>query len=114
GAQLEPKKIVRPEGKDDRRRLYFGKRSMTEKLYRNTAGKCGEIELRNLGKARQVRHHQDHLLLVAAQIGEHLGVFRLEKFNRPMPERSCALPHSDESPHPPKKRGRVPLLILHI
>ncbi len=51
---------------------------------------------------------------VLPQKGEHLGVFRPEKFNRAAREGLEILAHGDDPPHPPKERGEVLLLILDV
>jgi hypothetical protein len=67
-----------------------------------------------LREPRQVRDHQNLLLLVLPDKREHFVVRGMQEFQRPAPERLELLALRDHALHPPQERMRVVLLRLHV
>ncbi len=73
-----------------------------------------EIELDVLNVARQIRDHEDDLVLEAAHEGKHTRVRRVKELDRAASERTEALPERDEALGPPEQRVRVRLLRFDV
>jgi len=73
-----------------------------------------EIERDALGEPGQVRDHEDTLVLVAAQKGEHLGVLRVQELNPAATEHRMTVTKRDETAHPPQQRVRIAVLRLDV
>src|SRR6185312_15454444 len=74
----------------------------------------GEIQLDELDEAREVRHHQDRLVVVAADEREHPVVMRRQHFHSATTECLETAAEGEESLHPPEQRARVVLLCFYV
>ena len=89
-------------------------RLLPHDLHRHALLVPREIELDRLREARQIRHAQHRLVLVLAQVREHLAVARLEEAERAAAEGLVAPAHRDESPRPLQQRRGAAQLRLHV
>ena len=105
---------MRPEGQRVRAAADLREAVAAEELDRRRAGEEREVQLGVLGEAREVRHHQDALPVVAADEGEDAVVRRVEELDRAAAEGAVALAQRDQPPHPPEQRVRVALLRLDV
>jgi len=75
-------------------------RGVAEELDGDRPAELAEVELDTLDEAAQIHDHQDELVLVTAQEGEHLAVRRPQQLERAASERVVALAQADEALHP--------------
>ena len=104
-ANGKPVEGMRPKHDGVARFSNPGKIVLAENFREPAAGEAGKIKLSGLRKARKIDHHQDGLMVVAPQEGEHLGIVRIEKFERAARQRLEIFAHGNYAAHPPQKRG---------
>ena len=69
-----------------------------------------EIQLHVLRKAREIRDHQDDLLLIAPKKRQHFAIGRTQEFQRSAAQRLELLALLDQVLGPPQQRVRIVLL----
>jgi hypothetical protein len=87
---------------------------LAEELHRLGALEARQVQLNELGEARQVRHDQHALLAVAAHVGEHATVLGVQELQRPSAEHLVALAQGEHAAHPPQQRAAVLGLSLDV
>ena len=112
--QCKPVVGVRGQGEQVRELANAGEVRLAEELHRDHLLKLGEIQLHELGVAGEVGHHQDPLVPVAPDVGQDLGVGRMEELQAPLPESAEALPEGHEPLHPPEEGVGIVELGLHV
>ena len=105
GAEDKPVMRVRAECNQIRRFLNRGEIVLAKDLHQAATGKTGKIDLRRLGKAGEIHHDENSLLLMPPKKGKDLWVFRMQKFERAAREGLEIFPHRDDAAHPPEQRG---------
>src|ERR671916_3523468 len=73
-----------------------------------------EVQLHRLGRAREVRHAQDSLVLVLPQVGEDLAVAWVQKLKGSPPEGLVRLADGYDPLHPVQERARAAPLRLDV
>ena len=87
---------------------------MTEELARDESSPRREVELAVLRETREVRDHEDLLVLVAAHEREDTVVVGGQELDVAAPEHVVAVAKRDDPSHPPEQRVRVRRLRLDV
>ncbi len=83
-------------------------------LDRDQAGVRAQIQFDGLEAARQVGDDEDRFVCVAAQVGEHLAVGRIDELERSAAEDAVLLAHRHQPLHPVEQREREALLRFDV
>ncbi len=73
-----------------------------------------QVELDGLRRARQVEHAQHHVVIMLAQIGQHLAVARAQEGQVAVAEGVMGLAHGDHALGPVEQRAGVSLLRFDV
>ena len=114
--RLQPEPIENMRTQSDEVRLCANGRELrvAELLDRRHPLERTEVQLCVLRQTRQVRHHQQHFILVSADEGQHLAVIRVKEFQRSAAKGLEPLPLGDQAPHPPQVGARILEPRLHV
>ena len=114
--RLQPEPIENMGTQSDEVRLRANGRelSVAELLNRRHPLERTEVQLGVLRQTRQVRHHQEHFILVSADEGQYLAVIRVKEFQRAAAKGLEPLPLGDQALQPPQVGARILQPRLHV
>src|SRR5579863_5019409 len=101
---------MRSEGQQVRLLADCRKSSLAKELNRRHALEPTEVQLDELHETREVRDHQDALVVIGADEGQDARIVGAQKLDGPASKRLEALAHGDEPPNPPEQRMAVAFL----
>jgi hypothetical protein len=112
--QLEPVEAVGRQGEQVGQLADRREGLAAEHLDRDGALEVREVELDRLARAGEVDDAEDRLVLVGAQIGEHLAVAGTQEAQRAAAEGLGRGAHAEHPPHPVQERMRVARARLDV